>query len=208
MHAWRGKTAGRQSGRVQVSIMRAASLASMLALAGCGGSAPPPTFDLTAPRDGITSSRARGVLVIAEPTALAALDTTRILIVTSNGTLAYLPDAQWADRLPKLLQARLIQTFENGKRIQTVGRPGDRLMPAAQLNCDIRTFGIDEKTGEAVVEVSLRIVNDRSGQILAGQVFSSRIPVGGSDGATMSAALDLATQALLRDIVRWASTHI
>ena len=181
---------------------------ALLALGGCGGGAPPQTFDLTAPKDGLSAGTGRGLLVVGEPTALQALDSTRILVMTSSGSLAYLPGAQWSDRLPKLLQVRLIQTFENGKRIQAVGRPGDRLVPVAQLNSEIRAFGLDEKTGEAVIEMSVKIVNDRTGRILAGQVFSSRIPAGGNDGPVVSAALDLATQALLRDVVRWVSARI
>lgn len=179
-----------------------------LLLAACGGSAPPATFDLTAPRDGLTQSRGRGLLVVAEPSALAAYDTNRILVATARGGLAYVPDAQFSDRLPKLLQVRLIQTFENGSRIAAVGRPGDRLLPAAQLNWEIRAFGLDEKTGEAVAEVSLKIVNDRTGRILAGTIITSRIPAGGSDGPTLAAALDFATQAMLRDIVRWAGGRV
>jgi cholesterol transport system auxiliary component len=186
----------------------AAILSLATLLSGCGGGAPPATFDLTAPRDGLAQSRGRGLLVVAEPTALAALDTNRILIVTQRGGLAYLPDAQWADRLPKLLQVRLIQTFENGKRIQAVGRPGDRLLPAAQLNWEIRAFGIDEASGEAVIEVSVKIVNDRSGRILAGTLLTSRVPGAGGNGPTAAAALDLATQKLMRDIVRWTSARI
>lgn len=185
-----------------------AALALAFGLAACGGSAPPATFDLVAPRDGITQSRGRGLLVVSEPTALAAYDSNRILVNATRGGLAYLPDAQWADRLPKLLQVRLIQTFENGSRIAAVGRPGDRLVPAAQLNWEIRSFGLDEKTGEVVAEVSLKIVNDRNGRILAGTILASRISAGGSDGPTVAAALDLATQALLRDIVRWVSGRV
>lgn len=186
-----------------------ALLSAGLVLSACSSGAPPATFDLTAPRDGISAGRGRGLLVVAEPQALAALDSNRIIVLTRNGGIAYLPDAQWSDRLPKLLQTRLIQTFENASRIQAVGRPGDRLVPAAQLNSEIRTFGIDEKTGEAVVEVSVKIIHDRTGRILAGQVFSSRVPAGGAaSGPVATAALDLATQSLLRDIVRWVSSRV
>lgn len=190
--------------------MRVAQAAALLlTLAACSSGPPPATFDLTAPKDGIAAGRGRGLLVVAEPQALQALDSNRIVIRTREGGIAYLPDVQWSDRLPKLLQARLIQTFENGARIQAVGRPGDRLVPAAQLNSDLRSFGIDEASGEAVVEISVKIVNDRSGRILAGQVFTSRVPTGGgTSGPVASAALDLATQAILRDIVRWVSGRV
>lgn len=178
-----------------------------LVLAACGGGAPPQTFDLSAPRD-VVAGKGRGILVVSEPSALAALDSNRILITTSASGLAYLPNAQWADRLPRLVQVRLIQTFENGSRIQAVGRPGDRLVPVAQLNSEIRSFGIDERSGEAVVEISVKIVNDRTGRILAGRIFTSRQPAGSSDGAAASAALDLALQRLLREVVRWTSARV
>lgn len=188
------------------TLLRVTALGFLLA--GCASGAAPTTFDLTAPRDVGASGRARGLLIVAEPQALQAFDSARIVITTREGSIAYLPDAQWADRLPKLLQVRLIQTFENGQRIQAVGRPGDRLVPAAQLNSEIRRFGLDERTGEAVVEVSVKIVHDRSGRILAGQVFSQRVAGGGVSGAAATAALDVANQALLRDIVRWVSARI
>jgi cholesterol transport system auxiliary component len=184
-------------------------LAGFLSLGACGGGAPPATYDLTAPREGIAGERGRGLLVVAEPQALQALDSNRIVIRTREGGIAYLPDAQWSDRLPKLIQTRLIQTFENGSRLQAVGRPGDRLVPAAQLNSEIRAFGIEESSGEAVIELSVKIVNDRSGRILAGQVFTRRVPAdGGTSGPGASAALDRATQDLLRDIVAWVSARI
>lgn len=194
-----------------MALRKRASLAALLAaglgLGGCASGAAPATFDLAAPRDGIAAKPGRELLVVAEPQALQVLDSTRV-VVMSGGGIAYLPDVQWADRLPKLLQTRLIQTFENGRRIRAVGRPGDRLVPAAQLNSDIRAFGIDAATGEAVIEMSVKIVNDRTGRILAGEVFTSRVPAGGGTGPGAMAALDLASQNLLRAVVRWVSGRI
>jgi cholesterol transport system auxiliary component len=190
-------------------MVRLASAAvAALLLAGCGGGPPPATFDIAAPRDGLSARPGRALIVVAEPSALAALDTNRLIVMTRSNGVAYLPDAQWADRLPKLFQVRLIQTFENAKRITGVGRPGDRLLPAAQVNSDIRRFGIEEASGEAVIEISVKIVNDRSGRIVAGNIFSRRVPAGGATGPTAAAALDLAMQDILRDVVSWVSARI
>ncbi|MCA0399595.1 MAG: ABC-type transport auxiliary lipoprotein family protein [Proteobacteria bacterium] len=186
------------------SVLAGLGLGGAFALGGCSSGAAPATYDLAAPRDGITSGRGKGLIVIAEPQALQALDSNRVVVMTRGGGIAYLPDVQLSDRLPKLFQVRLIQTFENASRIQAVGRPGDRLLPVAQINSEIRAFGIDEASGEALAEISVKIVNDRSGRILAGHVFTSRVPAGGS----AVAALDLANQALMRDIVKWVSARI
>jgi cholesterol transport system auxiliary component len=204
MHDRRKEAASRRRGIVGAGF--ALGLAALLG--GCASGAAPTTYDLTAPREALSARRSGALLVVAEPQTLQAFDSDRVIVRTREGGIAALPEMQWADRLPRLIQTRLIQTFENASRITAIGRPGDRLVPAAQLNSEIRTFALDERTGEAVVEISVKIVNDRSGRILAGQVFTSRVPAGAGSGAAVPAALDLAMQALLRDVVRWTSARI
>ncbi len=99
--------------------------AASLVLAACGRPAPA-TFDLSAPREGLRRGRGQAALIVPEPTAIFALDSERIVVRQANGELSYLGGAQWSDRLPRLLQARIIQTFENMGRA-AVGRPADRL---------------------------------------------------------------------------------
>lgn len=191
--------------------MRAFSFSALcgaaLLLAGCSGS-PLTTYDLSAPRDGLAGSRSSRVIVVAEPTAIAALDSNRIVITTAGGALNYLPGGQWSDRLPKLLQVRLIEAFENGRRL-AVGRPGDRLVPSVQLNGEIRRFGIEEATGEAVIEMAVKIVDDRSGQVRAGEIFTARVPApAGTTAAGAAAALDLAAKGLMRQVVAFVSRRV
>lgn len=180
---------------------------SALALAGCASNAPKATYDLSAARDfGLAHAAPRGLLVVAVPTALQVLDTERIVIQPRAGEVTYASDGQWSDRLPKLLQARIIQTFENASRLRAVGRPEDRLMPDWQLVTDIRQFGVQAggSSPAAVVELSAKLVTDRGGRIVAGKVFSATAP-GGTDSAAAAGALDQALGRVLRDMVRWAS---
>lgn len=181
-----------------------ALLCLALALGGCGGGAPvSPTFDLSAPREfGRASGRA--TLVVAEPSALQVLDSDRIIVREAGGALSYLGGGQWADRLPKLVQTRLIQTFENASRIGAVGRPGERISADFQLNTDIRSFMVDAERGEAVVEITAKLVRDRNGRIGGGRVFQARVPVGSVEPAGASQALDRAFSQVLIEIVRWA----
>ncbi len=171
-------------------------------MSACSGGPQRTTFDLTAPGDVGRTSGSRAQLVINEPTAVQALDSDRIL-VREGAALSYLPDGQWADRLPKLFQVRLIQTFENASRLGSVGRPGDRVVAELALNADIRSFGIDTETSQAVVEVTVRVVSDRTGRVAAAKGFSARVPVASITGASAAAALDQAMSQVLRDIVRW-----
>ncbi len=183
-----------------------AAIGAVSAMLGACAEAPQPVFDLHAPREGLGVSRSQRIIVVAEPQALAALDSSRMLITTGEGALNYLPGGAWSDRLPKLFQVRLIQSFENAKRIAGVGRPGDRLVPEAQLNSEIRRFGIEESSGEAVVEMAVKIVDDRSGRIVAGKIFTSRSPAPeGNTAAGAHRAFDLAAQEVMRQIVAWVA---
>ena len=171
-----------------------------IALAGCAGSAPVQTFDLTAPT--AVQGRARGQFTVAEPVATLPADSDRIVIRTGPESVAYLAGAQWADRLPRLLQSRLIETFENAHLLRSVGRPG--LAADYALATEIRRFEIDVTTSEAVVELSVKQVADGSGRIVAAKLFSARAPSPVTGPAAMAAALDGALGAVLRQIVGWA----
>ena len=189
----------------------ALALLAALPLAGCGslGSSSPDTYDLTAPATVKTLKPGRAQVVVALPTALQALDSERILVRSADGKVSYVPGAQWSDRLPQLVQTRLIQTFENAKRIGTVGRPEDKLVPDVNLVIEIRNFEIDVTNGSnAVVTVSARMVSEQGGRIIAASIFTTSVPSAGTDGAHASAALDEAMRKVLSDIVVWTATKI
>ncbi|PZO00782.1 MAG: ABC transporter [Hyphomicrobiales bacterium] len=182
----------------------ALALTAALLLAGCGGGSAPTTYDLSAPRDFGRLASSRTTLVVAEPTTVQALDSDRVIVKDSTGALSFLGGAQWADRVPKLVQVRLIQTFENGSRLGAVARPGDRITPEVQLVTDIRSFNMDAASGMAVVEITAKLVGDRTGDIRRARMFSARVPAGGVDGAGATQALDRALSQVLIEIVRWA----
>ncbi len=186
----------------------AAALALVLVLAGCATSKAPPTFDLMAatafPRHG---GGPRGQLIVSEPTALAILDSEKIVVRPAKGELGYLGGAQWSDRLPKLLQARITQSFENANRLKAVGRPGERLTADYSLVTDVRAFGIAlaDNGVFAEVEISAKIVVDKSGRIISGRVFRASVPAASSEPAAAAMALDEAFRRVVVDLVLWAA---
>jgi cholesterol transport system auxiliary component len=184
---------------------RLALLLCATLLAGCSGGSASRTFDLTAPRDaGRIGGGSRAALVVAEPSTVQVFDSERIIVRDQGGGLSTLPGGQWADRLPRLVQTRLIQTFENASRLGAVARPGERVLPDWQLNLDIRNFTIESGTGEAVVEISAKLVRDRTGRVQGARLFTARVPVGAIDPENAAQALDRALSQVLVDIVRWA----
>ena len=182
-----------------------------IAATACSTPATPvPTFDLIAPRDFGHVRPARGLLAIAVPTALQALDTEKIMVEPAPGEVTYASDAQWSDRLPRLLQARIVETFENGTRIRTVARAGDRVTADAQLVTDIRQFSIQVGNSgkEAVVELSVKIIGERGGRIAAANVFYAHVPAAGANGSAAVNALNDALAQVLVELVRWTATKI
>lgn len=178
-----------------------------LAVAGCSlfRGPPPVTYELTAPQ---TISKLHtgtaAQIMIPEPRALKVLDSERIA-VTTNATISYYPDAQWADRLPAVFQAKAIEAFEQSKRARAVGRPGEGLSIDYQLLIDIRAFEYNATTqpGYARVEVSAKILNDHNGRVVSTRVLTGRAPVMRDDAADVVAALDAALNEVLADLVRW-----
>lgn len=185
---------------------RVAVLGVGLLLAACG-STPVPTYNLSAPQGFSAGGSGSGQLVVAAPYALAALSTDKIFVEPSPGQIAYLGDAQWGDTLPSLLQARIIQAFENGSKLKRVARPGDGVSAEYQLTTDIRVFGlrITPEGPVAVVELSVKLIGSQSGRILAAQVFKAAVPAAGASGPDATAALDKASDQVLVAMVRWAA---
>lgn len=183
----------------------AAVLGLGLLLSAC--STPVPTFDLSAPSGFTAGGGGGGQLVVAAPTALAVLNTDKIVVEPTPGQLAYLGDAQWGDNLPSLLQARIIQAFENASKLKRVARPGDGVVAQYQLVTDIRMFGlrVTPEGPVAVVELSAKVIANADGRIVAAQVFKGQAPAAGSSGAAATAALDQASNQVLTSLVRWAS---
>lgn len=192
----------------------AAKLALALSLGGCaallgGGDKPIPTFDLSAPGDFTAPRTGQGQLIVAAPTALAVLDTEKIMVEPAPGQITYLSDAQWSDRLPALFQARLLESFENGNRARSVSRPGVGVTADYVLLTDLRSFGIQvvEGSSQAVVEVSAKVLNDRSGRIVAAELFRARVPAAAVNGPNATRALDEASDQVFIAIVKWASAR-
>jgi cholesterol transport system auxiliary component len=147
-----------------------------------------------------------GQIAVAEPIAVQPLETERIIVKDGTGAVSFIGGGQWADRLPRLVQSRLIQTFENSSNLKAVSRPGDRVAADYQLNSDVRAFQIEEATGEAYVELSAKLVNDRTGRIARTRIFSGRAPVGTVDAANAARALDRALSTVLLEVVRWVGS--
>jgi len=170
-------------------------------LTGAGKKEAPPTYDLSAASDFAGLSQTMPQLVVGEINALLVFDTQKIQTRTAAGTYAALPDVQWADTLPKLVQAKLVQSFENARQIGSVSRPLDQLTPEYRLDVSIRTFQVGPENA-AQVEFAARLVSDK-GAVKAAKIFTANAPAKSMDAADVVAALDQAFRQVANEIVRW-----
>ncbi|MFC3164310.1 ABC-type transport auxiliary lipoprotein family protein [Ciceribacter thiooxidans] len=178
-------------------------------LAGCGTApAKNDTFDLTVAANVETKAQAKKrQILIADPSALKALDSEQIMVRVSPSEIQYLAKSQWSDRLPRMVQSKLVEAFENTGRIGGVGKPGQGLAIDYQLVSDIRAFEIDTTGSDrAVVEISLKLVDDRNGTVRAQRVFSASAPAVGASSTSYVRALDRAFAVVTGEMVTWTLT--
>lgn len=164
------------------------------------------TFDLAAlPSSGRPSVAARSISV-AEPVGLQPFEQDRIIVRQAGGALSFLGGGQWADRLPRLFQTRLIQSLENSGRLKSVSRPGDKIVADYALISEIRAFDIASNSGEAVVDVSAKLIADGTGKVVAARIFTARVPVAKIEAGSAAVGLDAALSIVLADMVRWVNS--
>jgi phospholipid/cholesterol/gamma-HCH transport system substrate-binding protein len=142
-------------------------------------------------------------LVVPDPSAIILFDSQKILVRNEEGTYTSVNNAQWADNLPKLIQARLVQSFENARQINAVSRPLDQLNAAYRLELVIRSFQIAlAPAPKAVVDMTARLVSDK-GAVADARVFTASVPAKSAEAPDAVAALNQAFLQVATDIVTW-----
>ena len=147
-------------------------------------------------------------LVIAEPTATTRLQTQRFLFASDEDSHDDFANAQWSDSLPVLVQAKLLQSFENYDIAHAPLR-GDALSEdGTRLLIDLRRFEIvAAPESKAVIALSSKLV-DGAGHLRAARIFETSSPIEGTTVANAVTAFDRAFDTLARDVVVWtASAH-
>ena len=210
--------AGFSTAWLQGRILRPVGLISgtvalTILLSGCallgGRSTPLDTYELTAPAAGDGRGRSNRQILIAEPSALKALDGQNIVISPAPGNIQFLKGAQWADRLPRVVQARLAETFQRSGEFRGVGKPGEGLAIDYQVIVEVRAFQVRVDGGaRAEVELFVRLLNDRNGTVRAEKIFTATAPVAGEGNDAYVGALDAAFGQAAVEIVDWTGKII
>lgn len=197
------------SNALKVPIVALSLLSGCAALPG-GGPPPLDTYDLTAVSiEASARGGGRTQILVAEPSALKALDSENVVIRPSAGSVQFLKGAQWSDRLPRIVQARLVEALQSTGRLGGVGKPGEGLAIDYQVIAELRAFEIRvDGAARANVELYVKLLNDRNGVVRAARGFEASVPVSGSGNHAYVAALDRAFGDVSRQLVNWALAAI
>lgn len=194
-------------------LISASALALTVALlGGCIGSTPPApaTFDLTTPRVmTLTAPRAaKFQLVVNEPSAVRSLETDRIM-VKSGPRVAYYKGAAWSDRLPRLMQARMVEAFQNAGLVSAVGSRADRLDADYELSTQVQAFQVEVNQGQAEAHANLyvKVIDGDSGRMVASRGFEARVATSPKEVDQMVVALNQAFENVVHQVVPWVAKN-
>lgn len=192
-------------------------------LGGCTGldtlkqASKPNDLYLLTPKSTFSSSlpRISKQIVVQEPTATAAVNTDQIAIQPNPLQVQYLPRARWVDRAPLIVQALLVESFENSNKVAAVGRSTVGLRADYVIVPDLREFqGIviaeSENTTTVRVEVrmNIKIVDDFDDKIIASNSFQEFVVSASDQTPDLVEAFDIALGKAMRDAVEWSVRRI
>ena len=178
-------------------------IAGVEKMTGGGAPAQKVTNDLRAAQDQAGGGKVlKGQLAVPEPSAVAMLVTQRMLFSPVKDYPGF-ADFIWADSIPKLLQARLIDSFENYDMAHAPLRQADIGEASVQLLLDVRAFRIvTDADPIAQIGLSARLV-DKSGKVIASRLFEDSQKLDRLEPATAVAAFNAAFGRIAQQIIGW-----
>ena len=145
-------------------------------------------------------------LAIAEPTATARLQTQRFLFASDEEPHDEFENVQWSDSLPALIQAKLLQSFENYDIAHAPVRPDPVVAGGTRLVTDLRQFDISiGPDAKATLALSAKVVND-AGQVRAARIFQTSAPMDAITPTKAAAAFNRAFDELGHNLIVWTTS--
>ena len=193
--------------RLRAPLLSAFAAISLSAYIGLGGK--PPPFLLTLDADaapaagGARTASEAATLTILIPTAPQKLRTTRIPVQQDNSSVTYVKDAQWVEAPNRLFQ-RLVSETVSASTSRVVLDEGQYLTaPGEQLAGQLMEFGVDARTGEAVVVYQAMLVA-AGGKTVSQRRFEAREAIGGEvEAKLVGEALTRAANKVAGEVTGW-----
>jgi len=167
-----------------------------------------PIYDITLVTVSKPFSPPKAQFIISDPTANVVLQTQRLLMRSNEGQITQLGEAQWSDTLPKLLQEKIIQSFENAGFLASVLPPVDQATVNYRLLIDLRSFSIlSNSNPDADVEYSVKIMAE-DGRIISAKIFHATVSAKDMEVPSLVAAFDQAFGQTATELIAWTAKII
>jgi len=190
-------------------MKKLAPLLLLFPLAGCisfGGKPPAALLTLTSeaklPIGESQRSNVAATVTVAVPSSPQELSASRVPVHSGGTAIAYVKGAQWVERPSQLFQRLLSDslTARTGRLVLSTRQ--SQLDPGAYLMGELRTFGIDGDTGEAVVTFDAALIRGPE-TVVEKRRFEARVAVTPIEAAPVGAALNQAANQVAAQVADW-----
>ena len=147
-------------------------------------------------------SNVAATITVSVPSVPQELAASRVPVRSGGTAVAYVKDAQWVER-PSQLFARLLGdtiTAQTGRLVLSTQQ--SQLDPGAYLQGDLRSFGIDADTNEAVVTYDAALTRGPE-TVIEKRRFEARVPVAVIEPAPVGTALNQAANQVSAQVAEW-----
>lgn len=198
------------------AVAIAASVAWVWVLSGCVGNivgSAPSLYNLT-PKSSYPPDlpEVSQQLVVEESVAAGGLDSHRIALRPTPTEVKYFADARWTERAPRMVQTLLVESFENTRKIVSVGRQAIGLRADFNLKTELREFQAEYFGGAQVptirVRINAKIIQQPRQMIIASRSFEHAVAAKGTNMSAIIAAFDEALGKVLKRLVEWTLRSI
>jgi cholesterol transport system auxiliary component len=147
-------------------------------------------------------------LVIEESLASGGLNSASIAYKPNPLEIRYFKDVRWTERVPRMVQTLLVESFENSGTIVSVGRRAIGLRADYSLLTEIREFQSEDMGGGNIrVRVNAKLVRQPRQVIVQSQSFETIVPDRSKQMVGTIQAWDEALGRTLKQIVEWTVIH-
>lgn len=181
------------------------ALASLSACVSFGAKPPPSLLTITSaaaiPAGQTQSSANAKTITILVPVVSQALATQRVPVQTSDTSIAYVVNAVWVEP-PARLFARLLSDTIAAKTGRVVLSTAQSLSdPGARLTGELRSFGVESGTNQAVVVYDASLV--REGNVVEKRRFEARVPVSEIAADAVGVGINQAANQVAGEVADW-----
>ena len=145
------------------------------------------------------------VMAVGEPFMLQILNTDRILVRGDDGSITALAGVQWTDRVPALVQARLIRAFEEKGRPAI--RTGSGISADYVVSSELTAFQVNTADTPTVdIQIGVKLVQSSDGKVIGARTFRGQQTISTIEGAAVREGFDTLLTIICDDVARWSES--